>query len=480
MTQQPKHNEHLEELDISLLHPHPDNPRIAPREDVITAIVANLGDEYPKKHALRVRGHGDGYEILGGQHRWEAAKRKGLQKVWCWVEDMDDEAARMELVLDNMQGELSPLEIGMHALKAVPKAEGGRGKTGGLSEYGKRLGMSVQYVSQIRQAAEVITAAKERNPQVDLKVFHDKTQHLAALHQLPVEQWSEAVEWLVAQGDPPLSRVQQHVRSELKRIAAESEGTADIAKRGADEEAMYRVAVDEMTRIKTQEFAQDVRNVQEGTRKRGDSFRTEALNTMGVETEAAARAEAERVGRSLGTKEGSPVAKYHETPGEIAAAIEHGNSTLSRAISRDFRESVEAQYGPDIRKSSYKGHIDALKQLHAMMTIEEQHVGYAELVDLTSDFGDSIHKQGRKVDAEPLRIEQFRRSLLAAKPEEQDAIMNELEEGTRIAFRREIWRVTFMTRGVKVRGARRLHKYTVEEAVQLLSAVNDLIYERAS
>ena len=57
--------------------------------------------------------------------------------------------------------------------------------------------------------------------------------------------------------------------------------------------------------------------------------------------------------------------------------------------------------------------------------------------------------------------------------------MNELEEGTRIAFRREIWRVTLMTRGVKVRGARRLHKYTVE-AVQLLSAVNDLIYERAS
>src|SRR5439155_11376289 len=115
-----------------------------------------------------------------------------------------------------------------------------------------------------------------------------------------------------------------------------------------------------------------------------------------------------------------------------------------------------------------------------MMTIEEQHEGYAELVDLTSDFGDSIHKQGRKVDAEPLRIEQFRRSLLAAKPEEQDAIMNEVEEGTRIAFRREIWRVTLMTRGVKVRGARRLHKYTVEEAVQLLSAVNDLIYERAS
>src|SRR5437773_4187661 len=204
---------------------------------------------------------------------------------------------------------------------------------------------------------------------------------------------------------------------------------------------MYRVAVDEMTRIKTREFAQDVRNVQEGTRKPGDSFRTEALNTMGVETEAAARAEAERVGRSLGTKEGSPVAKYHETPGEIAAAIEHGNSTLFRAIFRDFRESVEAQYGPDIRKSHYKGHIDALNELHAMMTIEEQREVYPKLVDITSELADSIHRQGGKVDAEPLtkyQIERFKASLLAAKPREQDAVVKQLEEGTGIAVRREI------------------------------------------
>src|SRR2546427_759057 len=81
-------------------------------------------NEYPQKHALHVRPHGDGYQVLAGHQRCEAAKRKGLQKVWCWVEEMDDDEARMQLVLSNSQGELSPLEYGLHALKAVPKAQG--------------------------------------------------------------------------------------------------------------------------------------------------------------------------------------------------------------------------------------------------------------------------------------------------------------------------------------------------------------------
>ena len=125
----------LVEVDISYLHAHPDNPRIVPREDVISAIVANLGAEYPKKHALHVRPHGDGYQVISGHHRLEAATRKGLAKVWCWVEDLDDEAAFMELALSNLQGEVSPLEFGIHALNAVPKVAGGRGNKGGFSEY---------------------------------------------------------------------------------------------------------------------------------------------------------------------------------------------------------------------------------------------------------------------------------------------------------------------------------------------------------
>ena len=60
--------------------------------------------------------------------------------MWCWVEDLGDDAAFMELVTSNNQGELSPLEIGIHALKAVPKEQGKKG--GGLAAYAEKVGKS--------------------------------------------------------------------------------------------------------------------------------------------------------------------------------------------------------------------------------------------------------------------------------------------------------------------------------------------------
>jgi len=138
----------------------------------------------------------------GGQSttrsRSEAALHTTIQ---AWVEDLDDDAAFMELALSNNQGELSPLEIGFHALKAVPTAKGGRGKKGGLSEYAKRLGKQQSHVSMYRQAAEVLMAVRETYTSMDM--FLDKAQHLAAIHKLPPESWPAAVEYL--QHHPALS-----------------------------------------------------------------------------------------------------------------------------------------------------------------------------------------------------------------------------------------------------------------------------------
>jgi ParB-like chromosome segregation protein Spo0J len=126
-----------------------------------------------------------------------AVGKAGLGKVWAWVEPMDDDAALMELVLSNRQGELSPLEIGMHVLKAVPLETGGRGKEGGLSEYAKAIGKSNGYLTQVRQAAEVLEACK---PFSQLNGLLDKAQHLAAIHALPRERWPAMVADLVEHG----------------------------------------------------------------------------------------------------------------------------------------------------------------------------------------------------------------------------------------------------------------------------------------
>ena len=57
----------------------------------------------------------------------------------------------------------------------------GAGKTGGLSEYARLVGKSQQHITQMRQAAEVFQAIE--NLQLELYLFQDKAEHLAAIHK---------------------------------------------------------------------------------------------------------------------------------------------------------------------------------------------------------------------------------------------------------------------------------------------------------
>jgi ParB-like chromosome segregation protein Spo0J len=120
----------LERIPLAKLVTHPDNPRVANREDVIEGIAAKLKEAgvFAEMHALIVRQYGDVYQILSGHQRREAAARAGLEEVPCWVVDPNDDEAFMLLVTCNAQGELTPLEYGIHALKAVPSAQGKRAR----------------------------------------------------------------------------------------------------------------------------------------------------------------------------------------------------------------------------------------------------------------------------------------------------------------------------------------------------------------
>ena len=64
---------------------------------------------------------------------------------------MDDETAYMELVKSNSQGELSALEIGIHALGSVEKSQGKKG--GGLKLHAGEIGKSNDSIEQWTKAA---------------------------------------------------------------------------------------------------------------------------------------------------------------------------------------------------------------------------------------------------------------------------------------------------------------------------------------
>lgn len=188
----------IKQISISKLHPHPNNPRIIQREDVVESIAASIKSSgFHQSHALQIYPNNKDFIILSGHHRIKAARNAGLKEVPCWIrDDLNEDEAYMLLVTDNAQGELSPLEYGIHALRYVPKETGGRGHRGGLSEYARVVGKQKQYLSQITNAAEVFLTVKT-NSKVDFTVYQSKAQHLAAVHRLEEELWEEAVELML-------------------------------------------------------------------------------------------------------------------------------------------------------------------------------------------------------------------------------------------------------------------------------------------
>ena len=190
-------------LPTTALTAHPQNPRIVLRDDVVESIAAQVravGEMHPA-HALLVRPLGDGYQIVSGHTRAEAAKRAGVDTVPCWVQPMTDAEAFMLLVLSNAQGELSPLEIGVHAFHAIEKGSGGAGVEGGYREYARQIGADYSYITRLAHAAEVYESLELLSRDNSLV---DKARQLSAIHKADRALWPVLVttmlsaEWSVA------------------------------------------------------------------------------------------------------------------------------------------------------------------------------------------------------------------------------------------------------------------------------------------
>lgn len=189
----------LKKISVDDLRCHPKNPRIAMRQDVIDGIASQLleAGEFSQKHAVHARPVGDGFELVSGHHRKAACEKAGLAEIWAWVEDMTDDEAFMALVLSNNQGELDPLEIGIHAFEAVPLSSRGRGSKGeGLKGYAEKIGKPQQNITRCRDAGEVVKFT-QYCVNLELSQLLGRAFHLAAIHKLPQECWAAAVQWLV-------------------------------------------------------------------------------------------------------------------------------------------------------------------------------------------------------------------------------------------------------------------------------------------
>lgn len=180
MTDQPQ------SIAIDLLDPHPKNPRLVKREDVIEAIKASIGEGgFDPAHSIIVRPLEGRFQVISGHNRVAAAYQAGLTALPAWVREMDDDTAYMELVRANAQGELTALERGMHALHSGMDVKAYAGNVG-------RARTSVQYEVQAAKVADAVSHVRH-----ELSDFH---RHLAEIHSAPSWLWPALVEKLVSEG----------------------------------------------------------------------------------------------------------------------------------------------------------------------------------------------------------------------------------------------------------------------------------------
>jgi ParB/RepB/Spo0J family partition protein len=175
-------------IPITQITPHPDNPRLRLRQDVVEILAASLRERgFAQEHAILVRPFGDGYQVISGHHRLAAAQQAGLAELPCWVREMSDDEAFLGLILNNTQGELSGLEVGMAALRYREKGTGGRGNVGGLGAYARAIGRDPSYVGRLAAAAQVYEAVGQAFPQVEQ--WDGLMRHLAEIARAPTHFW---------------------------------------------------------------------------------------------------------------------------------------------------------------------------------------------------------------------------------------------------------------------------------------------------
>ena len=104
----------VREIDLTQIHPNPNQPRQRFDEDALAELALSIADKGVLQPIL-LRPVGDGYEIIAGERRWRAAQKAQLHRIPALVRELDDAATAEVALIENVQRE---------DLNAIEEAEG--------------------------------------------------------------------------------------------------------------------------------------------------------------------------------------------------------------------------------------------------------------------------------------------------------------------------------------------------------------------
>ena len=97
-------NERIQEIDIDLICPNPNQPRKVFEQDKIDELTESI-KKYGVIQPIIVRKEGEFYTIIAGERRWRACKNANIKTIPCIVRDMEKRNASEIALIENIQRE---------------------------------------------------------------------------------------------------------------------------------------------------------------------------------------------------------------------------------------------------------------------------------------------------------------------------------------------------------------------------------------
>lgn len=174
-------------IPIDQLHAHPSNPRLDYPRDVFEALVVQMRERrFDEARPVIVRAIDEGYEILSGHNRVEAAREAGLREVPCVIRNLADLDAAMHLAEANIQRPLSKLEQGLHFLAVEAKGVSAK-------EYAAQFKIDSGNLSRYRGGAKLFRDLQDRLQPHHVAALRDKAEQLWEVSRAPEHRQFELV-----------------------------------------------------------------------------------------------------------------------------------------------------------------------------------------------------------------------------------------------------------------------------------------------
>lgn len=205
----------INEIDIELISPNPDQPRTTFDTEALEELAASIR-ELGIVQPLSLRDVGDGrYQIIAGERRWRAARMAGLSTVPAYVRTASDSEVTEMALIENIQREdLNAIEVALAFRKLIDTYNLTQDR---LSErLGKKRATIANHLRLLRLPAEIQLGLRDRkldmgharallgvaNPKQQLKLYN-----LILREGLSVRRVEELVKQAVAaEGQAPAPR----------------------------------------------------------------------------------------------------------------------------------------------------------------------------------------------------------------------------------------------------------------------------------